>query len=99
MQQLEHEVEDSDLLAICHSSYNLVPPIKVNTEVDESVISKGSDNDASASLLNWDTFQKINVSSRFVSLPKKCKLQMYIGGLFGPKECQGLSFPMKKSNF
>ena len=92
-------MEDSDLLAIYHLSYNLAPPIKVNTDVDESVISKESGNGASTSLLNWDTFQKIKVSSQFVSLLKKCKLQMYIGGIVRPKGVARVEFSYQKKFF
>ena len=68
------------------------PPTKTNIEVNEFVIPTGVNTGASTSLLNWDTFQKINVSSQFVLLPTKCKLQTYSGEIALPKRVVEVEF-------
>ena len=54
MHQLEGEVEDFSLLAICGLNHNPVPPIKVNTKVNGFVIPMEGDTGTSTSLLNLD---------------------------------------------
>ena len=60
MHQLEDEVEGSNLHTIYCLNHNPAPPIKVNIEVNGFAIPMEVDTGASTSLLNWDTFQKIN---------------------------------------
>ena len=52
MHQLEGEVEDFSLLAICGLNHNPVPPIKVNTKVNGFVIPMEGDTGTSTSHLN-----------------------------------------------
>ena len=62
------------------------PPVKVNIQVNGFAIPMEVDNDASTSLLNWDTFQKINISSQFVLWPQNTSYEHIVGKLFPPKE-------------
>ena len=54
MYQLEDEVEDFSLLAICCLNHNPAPPIKVNTKVNGLVIPMEGDTGTSTRLLNLD---------------------------------------------
>ena len=54
MHQLEGEVEDFSLFAICGLNHNPAPPIKVNTKVNGFVIPMEGDTGTSTSLLNLD---------------------------------------------
>ena len=97
-QQLEDEVKDSDLLAVYCLNQNPTPPIKVNIKVNGFVISMEVDTDALTNLLNWDTFQKINISSQFILSPTKCKLQTYSRDVLSSKGVVKVGFPFKGKN-
>ena len=79
------KLEDFDLLAIYRLNYKLAPPVKVNIEENRFVFPMEVNTGASTSLLNWDTFQKINISSQFILSPTKCKLETYSGKIALPK--------------
>ena len=70
---------------ILNLNHNLAPPIKVNIEVNGFFVPMEVDMVTSmTSLLNWDTFRKINICSQFVLSPTKCKLQTYSGEIISP---------------
>ena len=82
MHQLEDEADNSDLLRTSCLNPNPTSPIKVNIEVNGFVVPMEVDISASTCLVNWDTFQKINISSQFILSPTKCKLQTYSEEIF-----------------
>ena len=44
---------------------------------------------ASISLINWETFKKINCKSNIILLPTSCKLKTYSGEIVNPKgQCE-----------
>ena len=45
--------------------------------------------------LNWDIFQKINISSKFVLSPTKFKLEAYSGEIVLPKAVVEVEFSYK----
>ena len=47
---------------------------------------------ASISLLNWETFQKINCVSNSSLLPTKSKLKTYSGEIVSPKDKSNIEF-------
>ena len=89
------KLEDFDLFAIYRLNYKLAPPVKVNIEGNRFVFPIEVDTGASTSLLNWDTFQKINISSQFVLSPTKCKLETYSGIVVLPKGVVEVEFSYK----
>lgn len=92
------KLEDFDLLAIYRLNYKLAPPVKVNIEENRFVFPMEVNTGASTSLLNWDTFQKINISSQFILSPTKCKLQTYSRDVLSSKGVVKVGFPFKGKN-
>ena len=96
--QLEDEVEDSNLLTIYCLNHSPAPPITVNNEVNGFVIPMEVDTGTTTSLLNWDTFQKINISSQFDLSPTKCKFQTYSGKIILLKRVVKAEFSLEGKN-
>ena len=89
MHQLEDEVEDFSLLAICSLKYNPAPPIKVNTKVNGFVIPMEGDMGTSTRLLNLDSPKE----------QQNANCKHAVAKLFHPKEQWILSFSTKGTSF
>ena len=66
---------------------NVTPPITVFITIADHTLPIEIDTGASISLLNWETFQKVNYESNISLLPTKSKLKTYSGETVSPK-CQ-----------
>ena len=64
---------------------NIAPPITVFITIAGHRLPIEVDTGTSISLLNWETFQKINCESNISLLPTKSKLKTYSGEIVSPK--------------
>ena len=64
---------------------NITPPTTVFITIAGHKLPIEIDTGASISLLNWETFQKINCESNISLLPTKSKLKTYSGEIVSPK--------------
>ena len=71
---------------------NITPPITVFITIAGQNLPKEIDTEASISLLNWETFQKINCESNISLLPTKSKFKMYSAEIVSPKGKSDIEF-------
>ena len=64
-------------------------PIVITISIENQNIPVEIDIGASISLINWETFKKINCKSNIILLPTSCKLKTYSGEIVNPKgQCE-----------
>ena len=90
------ESSEDDLFSIYQLlTSNITPPITVFITIAGHKLPIEIDTGASISLLNWETFQKINCESNISLLLTKSKLKTYSGDTVSPKANLTLSLLMK----
>ena len=77
--------EDDLFLIYWLLTSNITPPTTVFITIAGHKLPIEIDTGASISLLNWETFQKINCESNISLLPTKSKLKTYSGEIVSPK--------------
>ena len=86
------ESSEDDLFSIYRFlASNITPPITVFITIAGQNLPIEIDTEASISLLNWETFQKINCESN-ISLPTKSKFKMYSAEIVSPKGKSDIEF-------
>ena len=90
------ESSEDDLFSIYQLlTSNITPPMTVFITIAGHKLPIEIDTGASISLLNWETFQKINCESNISLLLTKSKLKTYSGDTVSPKANLTLSLLMK----
>ena len=70
-----------------HKKFTL--PTVITISIENQNIPVEIDTGASISLINWETFKKINCNSNIILLPTSCKLKTYSGEIVNPKgQCE-----------
>ena len=87
------ESSEDDLFSIYQLlTSNVTPPIMVFITIAGHKLPIEIDTGASISLLNWETFQKINCESNISLLQTKSKLKTYSGEIVSPKGKSDIEF-------
>ena len=73
-------------------------PIVITSSIENQNIPIEIDTGASVSLINWETFKKINCKSNIILSPTSCKLKTYSGKIINPKGQCEIEFTMKTKN-
>ena len=64
-------------------------PIVITSSIENQNIPIEIDTGASVSLINWETFKKINCKSNIILSPTSCKLKTYSGKIINQKgQCE-----------
>ena len=87
------EDSEDDLFSIYRLlTTNVTPPITVLIIIAGQTLPIEIDTEASISLLNWETFQKVNHELNISLLPPESKLKTYSGGIVSPKGKSEIEF-------
>ena len=93
METIPDENCEDDLMSIYQlRNSNPNPPITVFITIANHKLTMEVDTGASISLLNWNTFQKLNCKSNISLLPTKSKLNTYSGEIVSPKGNSEMEF-------
>ena len=98
----DNDNSDDDLFSIYQLDHKKSSqPIIITIMIENQNVPIEIDTGASISLINWDTFKKINCKSNIILPPTSCKLKTYSGEIVHPKgQCEiEFSYENKKLTF
>ena len=86
----DNDNSDNDLFSVYQLDHKKSSqPIIITIMIENQNVPIEIDTGASISLINWDTFKKINCKSNIILSPTSCKLKTYSGEIVHPKgQCE-----------
>ena len=82
----DNDNSDDDLFSVYQLDHKTSrQPIIITVMIENQNVPIEIDTGASISLINWDTFKKINCKSNIILSPTSCKLKTYSGEIVHPK--------------